>query len=294
MSKESSFAIVIPCLDEAGSIAAVLQDIRRTFAGDAMPSVIVVDDGSTDGTGEIAAGADGISVQVVRHDRPRGYGEAIKSGILSSTADAICLMDGDGQHAARDVKRLFDAWRPRTLVVGRRTDPGTGSRRLARSLLRRWSQAIGGMNLHDSNSGLMLFPRSLAVRMLPFLPEGMAYSDSFKLLFSLLRMDVLEVPIDVGARQAGRSKNTMNDGFKTVMSTFVMVVLINPTRVFLPVGVWMIVLGSLWAIPFLLANRGLTAVSVTLILGGIMCLFFGLIFRILAGITQSIIVGADR
>ena len=140
----------------------------------------------------------------------------------------------------------------------------------------------------------MLFPRALAVRMLPFLPDGMAYSDSFKLLFSLLRMDVREVPIQVGERQAGRSKNSINDGFRTVISTFVMVVLINPTRVFLPVGIGMLAAGTAWSIPFLLMNRGLTAVSVTLILGGVMCLFFGLIFRILAGISQSIIVGTDR
>jgi len=290
----ASFAILIPCLDEAGSIAAVLQDIRRTFAGDAMPSIIVVDDGSTDGTAEVAEQQGGMSVQVVRHDRPRGYGEAIKTGILNAKADVICLMDGDGQHAAGDVRRLFEKWRPGTLVVGRRSDPGVGSRRIARALLRRWSRAIGGVEVHDSNSGMMLFPRALAVRMLPFLPDGMAYSDSFKLLFSLLRMGVIEVPIHVGARQAGRSKNSINDGLRTVISTFVMVVLINPTRVFLPVGVGMLLVGTVWAIPFLLMNRGLTAVSVTLILGGIMCLFFGLIFRILSGITQSIIVGMDR
>ena len=290
----ASFAIVIPCLDEAGSIATVLQDIRQTFGPDALPSIIVVDDGSTDGTAEVARRQEGIPVQVVRHERPRGYGEAIKTGILNAKADAICLMDGDGQHTARDVRRLFEQWAPRALVVGRRSDPGTGSRRLARSLLRRWSRAVGGTDVQDSNSGLMLFPRALAVRMLPFLPEGMACSDSFKLLFSLLRMDVIEVPIKVGERRAGRSKNSVNAGFRTVASAFVMVVLINPTRVFLPVGIGMLFLGMAWAIPFLLMNRGLTAVSVTMILGGIMCLFFGLIFRILAGITQSIIVGPDR
>jgi glycosyltransferase involved in cell wall biosynthesis len=290
----ASFAILIPCLDEAGSIAAVLQDIRRTFDGETLPSIIVVDDGSTDGTAQVAQAQEGISVVVVRHNRPRGYGEAIKSGILNAKADVICLMDGDGQHAASDVRRLIAAWRPRTLVVGRRSDPGSGSRRIARSLLRRWSRAIGGMDVHDSNSGLMAFPRALAVRMLPFLPDGMAYSDSFKLLFSLLRMEIVEVPIQVGERQTGRSKNSVNDGFRTVASTFVMVVLIHPTRVFLPVGIWMMVLGTVWAIPFLLMNRGLTAVSVTLILGGIMSLFFGLIFRILSGITQSIIVGTDH
>ena len=290
----TSFAIVIPCLDEAGSIAAVLHDIRQTFGAEALPTIVVVDDGSTDGTASIAQGQEGIPVQVVRHERPRGYGEAIKTGILNTTTDAICLMDGDGQHAACDVRRLYEQWRPRTLVVGRRSDPGTGGRRLARAVLRRWSRAVGGMEVQDSNSGLMLFPRTLAVRMLPFLPDGMAYSDSFKLLFSLLRMDVIEVPIQVGGRQAGRSKNSVNDGLKTIASTFVMVVLINPTRVFLPAGLWMLFFGTVWAIPFFLMSRGLSAVSVTMILGGIMCLFFGLIFRVLAGITQSIIVGPDR
>ncbi|MBI3568461.1 MAG: glycosyltransferase family 2 protein [Gemmatimonadetes bacterium] len=292
MNAES--AIVIPCLDEAATIAGVLRDIERAFSPGPLPSIVVVDDGSTDGTGDVARRQEGIPVLVVRHDHPRGYGEAIKTGILNAHADMICLMDGDGQHAASDARRLLEQCRPRTLVVGRRNDPGAGSRRVARSLLRRWSRAIGGTDVQDSNSGMMAFPRALAVRMLPFLPEGMAYSDSFKLLFSLLRMAVTEVPIDVGARRAGRSKNRVMDGVRTVFSTLVMVVLINPTRVFLPVGIGMLGFGVAWGIPFLVMGRGLTAVSLTMILAGIMCLFFGLIFRILAGITQSIIVGPDR
>lgn len=287
-------SIVVPCHNEAESIGGVLSDIRGTFGDDDLPEVVVLDDGSTDGTREEAERSRFPSLRVVRNERARGYGEAIKTGIRAARGEMICLMDGDGQHTAGDAKRLFAASAQRSLVVGRRDDPGRGARRLARSLLRRWSRAVGGIEIHDSNSGLMVFERAIALRMLPFLPDSMSYSDSFKLLFHLLHMDVVEVPITVKERTAGRSKNSVSDGFKTLASAFTMVVLVNPLRIFVPAGLGALIFGVAWGIPFLVMGRGLTAVAVASILTGLLFLFFGLVFRILAGISQSIILGNER
>jgi hypothetical protein len=140
----------------------------------------------------------------------------------------------------------------------------------------------------------MVFERAIALRMLPFLPDSMSYSDSFKLLFHLLHMDVVEVPITVKERTAGRSKNSVSDGFKTLASAFTMVVLVNPLRIFVPAGLGALIFGVAWGIPFLVMGRGLTAVAVASILTGLLFLFFGLVFRILAGISQSIILGNER
>ena len=288
----TSWSIVIPCRDEAASLAGVLDDVARAFVGRPTPEVVVVDDGSRDATGDIAQGH-AIRPRVVRHSASRGYGEAIKSGIAAATGATVCLMDGDGQHAAADARRLFEAHRTHSLVVGARTDAGTGSRRWARAFLRWWSRRIAGIDIRDTNSGMMAFDRRVAVRLLPFLPGGMAYSDSFKLLFHLLRMDVVEVPITVAERVGGRSKNAPVHGLRTMISTLVMVILINPTRVFLPTGVGALAIGIAWAIPFLAMGRGLTVFATAMILAGILCLAFGLVLRVLSGITQSLIAGSD-
>lgn len=285
-------SIVIPCRDEAASLAGVLDDVARAFAGAPPPEVVVVDDGSGDGTGDLAE-RHAIHARVVRHRRSRGYGEAIKSGIAAATGATVCLMDGDGQHGAADARRLLESHRPRTLVVGARTDTGSGARRWARAFLRWWSRSIAGIDIRDTNSGMMAFDRRVAVRLLPFMPEGMAYSDSFKLLFHLLRMDVTEEPITVRERAGGRSKNAPVHGVRTMLSTLVMVVLINPTRVFLPLGVGALAVGAGWAIPFLVMGHGLTVFATAMILTGVLCLAFGLVFRVLSGITQSLIAGPD-
>lgn len=285
-------SVVIPCHNEAEALPGVLDDLARAFGPGAV-DIVVVDDGSTDATAAVAR-AHASNPRIVRHAAARGYGEAIKSGVTAAGGDVVCIIDGDGQHAASDAKRLLEAHLPRTLVVGRRDHPGVGSRRAARSLLRWWSRTVGGVDIHDVNSGMMAFDRALATRMLPFLPEGMAYSDSFKLLYHLLGLALVEVEISVRPRAGGTSKNTAYHGLRTVLSAVVMVVLINPTRVFLPIGLGLVVAGVGWAIPFLAMGRGLTAAAVAMILGGMLCLFFGLVFRVLAGITQSIILGAMR
>lgn len=288
---KQQLSIVIPCKDEAEAIGATIADIHQVFS-DELPEIIVVDDGSRDGTGDIAGKLPG--VLVVRNERSRGYGEAIKTGIRKAKGDFVCNMDGDGQHRAQDVRRLYENAALNRLVVGRRSDPGQGARRAARTLLRWWSQSIGGIEIHDSNSGLMAFPRTMVIRMLPFLPEGMAYSDSFKLLFHLLGLDVTEVVIEVRERQGGRSKNTATAGIRTLVSTLIMVVLINPTRIFIPVAFGMFCVGTLWAIPFLLMNRGLTVVSLTLLLGSVIFLLFGVLFKVLACISRSLILHLEK
>jgi glycosyltransferase involved in cell wall biosynthesis len=109
----SSLGIIIPALNEAQSIAQVIGGARG------FGTVIVVDDGSSDGTGVTAAAA---GAQVVRHDVNRGYDAALNSGFAHAAqlgCDAVITLDADGQHDPSLLAKFIDALdRNATVVVG--------------------------------------------------------------------------------------------------------------------------------------------------------------------------------
>ena len=96
-------AVVIPCLNEAAAVGNVVAAVRNM-----LPSVIVIDDGSTDATGEVATTS---GARVLRHDRPSGKGAALRTGwkhSLDTGFSWVLSMDGDGQHAAQDIRKFLE------------------------------------------------------------------------------------------------------------------------------------------------------------------------------------------
>ena len=94
-------SVVIPAKNEAGSILAL---IEKLLALPDLKEIIVVDDGSNDGTGDIA---ESCGASVIRHPYSKGNGAAVKSGARAATGDILLFMDADGQHSPDDVIRLL-------------------------------------------------------------------------------------------------------------------------------------------------------------------------------------------
>jgi len=152
----SQCAAVIPCFNEAGHIAAVVAGVQRH-----LPKVLVVDDGSTDGTAAqaIAAGA-----QVVRLPKNSGKGAALRAGWQRAHElgfDWVLMLDGDGQHAPGDIPKFFACAEKSSaaLVVGDRMKNCRAMpwlrRRVNRWLSRRLSR-LTGVELPDSQCGFRL------------------------------------------------------------------------------------------------------------------------------------------
>src|SRR5690242_4675551 len=119
INRETQCAVVIPCLNEAANISKVVADVRRS-----VPSVFVIDDGSTDGTGVVAKRA---GAQVLPHEVPRGKGAALRTGLSHARKQGFqwaLMMDGDGQHSPEDISKFFDSAEKTgaTLVVGNRME----------------------------------------------------------------------------------------------------------------------------------------------------------------------------
>jgi glycosyltransferase involved in cell wall biosynthesis len=109
--------VVLPCLDEAAALPLVLSALRPGYRA------IVVDNGSTDGSPEIA---EALGAKVI-HEPRKGYGAAVHTGLEYATSDLVCFMDADASLDPRDLPRLVDAVRAGAdLAVGKRVPVGRG------------------------------------------------------------------------------------------------------------------------------------------------------------------------
>ncbi len=187
---------VIPCLDGA----ATIRDVVAGALGH-VDLVLVVDDGSTDGTADAAVEA---GAEVVRHASNRGKGAALLTGLAAAKArgctHAISL-DGDGQHDPADVARLLAAVReaPASLVIGARdfSVPNVpGGSKFGRSFSNLWVRIETGCRLDDTQSGFRGYPVELTLA-LRIPPSRFEWEVEVIVRSSWAGLAVREVPISV-------------------------------------------------------------------------------------------------
>ena len=137
--------IVIPCRDEAAALPLVLTDVPDGFA------VVVVDNGSSDGTADVARE---LGARVVHEDRP-GYGAAVHAGVEAATAEFVAVVDGDDSMTLADLPPMLEAVRAgaATMAVGRRRPVSRGvwpwHARAGTLLLATWLRRSSGFGIHD-------------------------------------------------------------------------------------------------------------------------------------------------
>jgi len=163
----AGLACVIPAFDAAPTVAVVLARLRAAVPG---ATVIVVDDGSRDGTASAAvAGAD----VVVRHGANRGKGAALRSGIraaLERGAEVVVTLDADAQHPPEYVPALVESLRDADIAIGARQRAGTAmppQRRLSNWMSSAVVSVLAGQRVEDSQSGFRAFRRSVLVDVEP-------------------------------------------------------------------------------------------------------------------------------
>jgi glycosyltransferase involved in cell wall biosynthesis len=168
--------VVIPAYNEAPVIAAVVREaLREIVARGAGIDILVVDDGSTDGTAAALAEvtATGADVSCLRLDRNVGQGPALYQGFEAARGDWICQMDGDGQLVPADFWELWSRRDDGDLVLGvRRTRQDPLHRRLLTRVVRGATRAAGHRRLEDAASPLRLIRRSTWEDVRGFVGDG--------------------------------------------------------------------------------------------------------------------------
>jgi len=275
--------LVVPVYNEARSAAElparIAKAVRRLPEGS---EAVLVDDGSTDGSGDALAAAiptDG-PVRLVRHRRNRGYGAALKTGVAAARNEVIAIADADGTYPLEILPRLLaeiDAGA--AMAVGaRRLSDQPAERRLAKVFLNAFASHLAGRRIPDLNSGLRIFRREHVRRHARMLPDGFSFTTTITMNLLGDGEEVAYVPIRY-RRRVGTSKiRPVRDMFAFLLLIARMAMAYNPLRIFGPVGialtgsgVALLVARALMDHPFGLAT------TVVLIVGGLQAVAIGLL-----------------
>jgi glycosyltransferase involved in cell wall biosynthesis len=216
--------IVIPAFNEAAVIGDVVADVRSVF-----DHVICVDDGSTDGSGEIARRA---GAHLVRHPINLGQGAAIQTGVEYARAQpgarVFATFDADGQHRVKDVAAMIDRLcvGDVDVVIGTRFRKQEGGsrppffKRVVLQTAARLSPHGRRLGLTDTNNGLRVFNKKVADE-LDITMSGMSHANEFVMLITENHWRVVEQPVEVLYTEYSKSKgqpllngvNIIFDGF---------------------------------------------------------------------------------
>jgi glycosyltransferase involved in cell wall biosynthesis len=242
---EHAVSVVIPAFNEGPHIAAQIRAVADVLdQSHWVYELIVVDDGSSDGTGEAAAAARP-DVRVLRNRRNRGYGASLKRGIAAARHQWILIIDADGTYPAAAIPELLALADDAEMVVGARVTAHRKiplARRPAKWFLTRLASYLAEENLPDLNSGLRLLRRDLVEAYLHLLPSGFSFTTTITLAATCDDHEVAYVPVDYLERK-GTSKIRPGHAFDFLLLVLRIIVFFNPLRVFIPLGLAMALLG---------------------------------------------------
>lgn len=239
--------------------------------------IIVVDDGSNDGTGEAAAKA---GARVVRHPYSGGNGAAIKGGARAATGEVIVFMDADGQHDPADIPalltRLDEGY---DMVVGARQAGSQASlgRGIANRFYNRLASYMTGHKIEDLTSGFRAVRAEKFREFLYLLPNGFSYPTTSTMAFFRAGYSVTYHPIHTAKRVGKSHIRLLHDGVRFLLIIFKIGTLYSPLKLFAPVSVALLFLGTSWYLYTFLALSRFTNMSALLISAGIVIFMMGLI-----------------
>jgi glycosyltransferase involved in cell wall biosynthesis len=256
IAKDSSqsLSIIIPAYQEENGIGPVLESLKAQMDETGIQyEIVVIDDGSDDGTYDAASAHAGENVRILQHKVNRGYGAALKTGIRHAHHNLICITDADGTYPNERIPDLLAHMIENELdmVVGARTGQNVAIpliRRPAKWAIRTLASIVASESIPDINSGMRIFKRRAALQFFSLLPDGFSFTTTITLGMLTNNYLVGYVPIDYFQR-VGQSKiKPIRDTMNFVQLILRIALYFAPLKIFVPLSALLFVLAILWGI----------------------------------------------
>lgn len=267
-------SIVLPAKNESAAIGQTIAQIQQLQLAH---EIIVINDGSTDQTQEVA---EKLGARVINHPYSKGNGAAIKTGARMATGDVIIFMDADGQHDPQDIPRLIEKIEQGyDLVVGARQKGSQASvgRGVANALYNNLATYMTEQKVEDLTSGFRAVRVDKFREFIYLLPNGFSYPTTSTMAFFRAGYSVTYVPIHAAKRIGKSHIQPMKDGVRFFLIIFKIATLFSPLKMFLPISVFLFMMATGWYVHTLYEYGRFTNMSALLYTGSIMIFLMGLI-----------------
>lgn len=274
-----AFSIIIPVFNEVESVEKALEETNMVVS-DFECEIIVVDDGSSDGTLNLI---ENYPVEVIKHQRNRGYGAALKTGIHHAKYDLICIIDADGTYPAQRIPDLvqtlvkgnFD------MVVGARTGENVNVpliRRPAKWVINILANYLCDFKIPDVNSGLRVMKREAVEKFMRILPDGFSFTSTITIAMLTNGHSVEYLPLNYFFR-IGRSKiRPIKDTFNFIQLIIRTALYFNPLKVFIPLSLFLVLLAFIVLFgSFLFLGRAMDVTFGVILMTGVLVLAIGML-----------------
>lgn len=275
-------SVVIPAYNEEKGIGKVLDELKDILENNNKDyEIIVLDDGSTDNTAQVAKEKE---VRLIQHPQNKGYGAALKNGIKHAEGEKILIIDADGTYPSKDIPRLLEHVDKYDMVVASRTGKDVNIqlyRKPAKWFLSNLANYLSETNIPDLNSGMRIFGKEDAQRFFNILPSGFSFTTTITLAYLSNDMSIKYVPIDYHERQGKSKIKPFKDGFNFILLIIKVISYFNPLKVFLPISIIMFIGGLISLLYHLIFFQDVTDLPVMLLLASLQIGFMGIIADII-------------
>lgn len=269
--------ICIPAYNEEEAIGNTLRELKEEFPES---EIIVVSDGSSDRTEEVAKSVAGI--KVLSHERNLGYGASLKTAMRNATGRFVVWYDADGQHRVEDLREVI---RPvlegkKDVVIGvRKKGSDKSLNRVPGKLILKWvAELIARDRVPDLNSGLRCFKLDVIRRYLHLLPDRFSASSTSTLLMMKRGYRIGYQEIVTQKRVGISTVKILKDGWNTIQLLVRILILFDAFGFFTFLSLLQVIPAAIYGFYMAVAfGRGFPTLASTVIISGVLTFFMGIL-----------------
>jgi len=275
-------SLVIPVYNEQDSIQTTLQQIHEAFQKDENKiayEIIVVNDGSTDGSGEILQKCS--NIHLINNDLNRGYGASLKIGIRSAKGKVIAITDADGTYPNDRIPEFYHQMQENSfeMLVAARTGKNVKIpliRRPPKFVLNMLANYLTNRQIPDLNSGLRLFYREPAIKYFPIISDGFSFTTTITLAMLANDYNVHYEPIEYASRKGQSKIRPIRDTFNFLILILRTIAFFNPLKIFIPISL-IILIAAIACLVYQTIKGNIGDISVLLMLSSLQVFCIGMI-----------------